>query len=36
MADLLRYLSAVWVEICRASETSRLVQVYRDRIESVG
>ena len=36
MAELHRYLSAVWVEVCRASETSRLVQVYRDRIESVG
>ncbi len=36
MAELHRYLSAVWTDVRRASETSRLVQVYRDRIESVG
>jgi predicted nuclease of predicted toxin-antitoxin system len=34
--DLHRYLTSVWPDVCRASDTSRLVQVYRDRIESVG
>lgn len=34
--DLHRYLSTVWPDICRASDFNRLVQVYRDRIESIG
>ncbi len=34
--ELHQYLTAVWPDVCRASDASRLVQVYRDRIESVG
>jgi predicted nuclease of predicted toxin-antitoxin system len=34
--DLHRYLSIIWSDVCRASDASRLVQVYRDRIESIG
>lgn len=34
--DLHRYLSSIWADVCRASDASRLVQVYRDRIESIG
>jgi len=34
--ELHQYLTAVWPDVCRASDGSRLVQVYRDRIESVG
>jgi hypothetical protein len=36
ISDLHRYLSTVWPDICRASDFNRLVQVYRDRIESIG
>jgi predicted nuclease of predicted toxin-antitoxin system len=35
IADLHRYLTAVWPDVCRASDASRLVRVFRDRIESV-
>jgi len=35
IGDLHRYLSGVWPTVCRASERCRLVQVYRNRIESV-
>ena len=35
MADFHRYLSGIWVDVCRASDSCRLVQVYRDRIESI-
>lgn len=35
IADLHRYLAAVWPEVCRASNACRLVRVFRDRIESV-
>ncbi len=27
---------AAWPDVCRASEACRLVQVFRDRIESIG
>ena len=33
--ELHQYLTAVWPDVGRASDTCRLVQVYRDRIESV-
>jgi predicted nuclease of predicted toxin-antitoxin system len=33
--QLHQYLTAVWPDVCRASEASRLVQVYRDRIETI-
>jgi predicted nuclease of predicted toxin-antitoxin system len=33
--ELHTYLASTWNDICRASEASRLVQVYRDRIESI-
>jgi predicted nuclease of predicted toxin-antitoxin system len=36
IGQLHQYLTAVWPDVCRASDGSRLVQVYRDRIESVG
>jgi len=35
IADLHRRLSDVWAEVCRASGACRLVQVYRDRIETI-
>ena len=35
MADFHRYLSGIWTEVCRTSDSCRLVQVYRDRIESI-
>lgn len=35
IADLHRHLSGVWPAVCQASERCRLVQVYRNRIESV-
>jgi hypothetical protein len=35
MAELHRYLTAVWPDVCRASETCRLVRLYQDRIEIV-
>jgi predicted nuclease of predicted toxin-antitoxin system len=28
-------LTQIWGDVCRASEVCRLVQVYRDRIESI-
>jgi predicted nuclease of predicted toxin-antitoxin system len=34
--ELHQYLTAIWPEVCRASDASWLVQVYRDRIESAG
>lgn len=36
IGELHRYLSSIWTDVCRASGASRLVQVYRDRIESIG
>ena len=35
IAELHRYLTAVWPDVCRASDSCRLVRVFRDRIESV-
>ena len=35
MADFHQLLARVWGEVCRASEESRLVQLYWDRIESL-
>jgi predicted nuclease of predicted toxin-antitoxin system len=35
IGDLHRYLSQIWPDVCRASGACRLVQVYRDRIESI-
>ncbi len=35
IGDLHRYLASIWPDICRASESCRLVQVYRDRIEAI-
>jgi predicted nuclease of predicted toxin-antitoxin system len=35
IGDLHRYLSSIWTEVCRESAACRLVQVYRDRIESI-
>ena len=35
IGDLLLYLSAIWPDVCGASDACRLVQVYRDRIESI-
>jgi predicted nuclease of predicted toxin-antitoxin system len=35
IAELHRYLSGTWADVCAASDRCRLVQVYRDRIESV-
>jgi len=35
IAQLHRYLSSVWPIICQTSERCRLVQVYRNRIESI-
>lgn len=35
IADLHRRLSVTWREVCRASDRCRLVQVYRDRIETI-
>jgi predicted nuclease of predicted toxin-antitoxin system len=35
IAELHRYLSGIWPMICRASDRCRLVQVYRNRIESI-
>lgn len=35
IGDLLFYLSDIWPDVCRASDGCRLVQVYRDRIESI-
>jgi predicted nuclease of predicted toxin-antitoxin system len=34
--ELHQFLTAVWPDVCRTSDASRLVQVYRDRIESMG
>lgn len=34
--DLHQYLTGIWPDVCRASAGNRLVQVYRDRIESIG
>jgi predicted nuclease of predicted toxin-antitoxin system len=36
MEELHQYLTDIWPDVCRASDGSRLVQVYRDRIESIG
>jgi predicted nuclease of predicted toxin-antitoxin system len=36
LQELHHYLSSVWEEVLRTSDTSRLVQVFRDRIESIG
>ena len=33
--ELHMFLAGIWDEVCLASEASRLVQVYRDRIESI-
>jgi predicted nuclease of predicted toxin-antitoxin system len=35
IAELNRCLTAVWRDVCRASDACRLVRVYLDRIESV-
>jgi hypothetical protein len=35
IGDLHRYPSSVWSDVGRASESCRLVQVYRDRIEAI-
>jgi predicted nuclease of predicted toxin-antitoxin system len=35
IGDLHRYLSNIWPDVCRASESCRLVQLYRDRIEAI-
>ena len=35
ISDFHRYLSGIWSDVCPASEECRLVQVYRDRIESI-
>jgi predicted nuclease of predicted toxin-antitoxin system len=35
IGELRRYLSRIWVDVCRESENCRLVQVYRDRIEAI-
>jgi predicted nuclease of predicted toxin-antitoxin system len=35
MADLHHYLSRIWGDVCRTSESFRLVQVFRDRIEAI-
>jgi predicted nuclease of predicted toxin-antitoxin system len=35
ISELHRYLTAVWPDVCRASDACRLVRVFRDRIESV-
>ena len=35
IGDLHRYLSSIWTDVCQASEGCRLVQEYRDRIESI-
>jgi predicted nuclease of predicted toxin-antitoxin system len=35
IGDLLVYFTEVWSEVCKASEHCRLVQVYRDRVESI-
>ena len=35
LGDLHLYLSSIWADVCRTSETCRLVQVYRDRIEGI-
>lgn len=35
IAELHQRLSKVWPEVCDASERCRLVQVYRDRIETI-
>jgi hypothetical protein len=36
MADFHQLLARVWAEVCQFSEQSRLVQLYRDRIEGIG
>jgi predicted nuclease of predicted toxin-antitoxin system len=36
MRELHAFLSSRWADVCRMSETCRLVQVYRDRIEAIG
>jgi predicted nuclease of predicted toxin-antitoxin system len=35
MQDFHGYLTGIWGDVCQASDTSRLVSVYRDRIESI-
>jgi predicted nuclease of predicted toxin-antitoxin system len=35
LKDFQSYLDRVWDEVCRASDACRLVQVYRDRIETI-
>ena len=35
LRDFESYLSRIWAEVCRASDACRLVQVYRDRIETI-
>lgn len=35
IGDLLVYFAEVWSEVCKSSQRCRLVQVYRDRIESI-
>jgi predicted nuclease of predicted toxin-antitoxin system len=35
IGELHRCLAAVWPQVCQASDVCRLVQVFRDRIESV-
>jgi hypothetical protein len=34
--ELHQCLTGIWPDVCAASDASRLVQVYRNRIESVG
>lgn len=36
LAELHRHLTRIWADVCKSSDACRLVQVYRDRIESVG
>jgi predicted nuclease of predicted toxin-antitoxin system len=36
LQELHSYLSNIWPDVLSASATSRLVQVFRDRIESIG
>jgi predicted nuclease of predicted toxin-antitoxin system len=35
IGELHGYLSSIWTDVCQASDGCRLVQVYRDRIESI-
>jgi predicted nuclease of predicted toxin-antitoxin system len=36
LQELHRYLSSIWAEVQSTSDARRLVQVFRDRIESIG